>query len=133
MNPAACEKCLVLILRTVGVVCLFALVPMFMPREWIARTHELMGLGSFPAQPIAEYLARSTSGLSAFYGGLLLVFSTDIPRYTPAIAYQAIAILFLSSCGVLLGTRAGLPLFWVGLDAAACALYCLPTLWLLRR
>ncbi|HUG20803.1 MAG TPA: hypothetical protein VMM56_17570 [Planctomycetaceae bacterium] len=133
MSPTAREQCLVLILRTVGIVCLLALVPLFMPRDWIARTHEWMGLGPFPVQPIAEYLARSTSGLSAFYGGLLLIFSTDIRRYSRAIRYQAVAILFLSLCGVALGTRAGLPLVWVGLDAIACFLYCIPTLWLLRQ
>jgi hypothetical protein len=127
------EFCLVLILRTAGIVCVLALVPLLMPRAGIVTTHELLGLGAFPEQPIAEYLARATSGLYAIFGGLLLLFATAPRRYAGAIAYQSVTILGLSLCGVWFGTAAGLPLLWLGLDAAACALYCLPTLWLLSR
>ena len=52
-----------------GGVCLLALVPLWMPRAWIVAGHRWLGWGPFPDGPVAEYLARSVSALSAFYGG----------------------------------------------------------------
>ncbi|SRR5579875_3093903 len=70
-QPAARIHWLVLLLRIIGAVCLLALFPLWMPRAWIGAGHRSLGLGTFPNSPIAEYLARSVSALSGFYGGLL--------------------------------------------------------------
>jgi hypothetical protein len=121
------------LLRVIGGICLLALIALWMPSNWIALAHEKLGLGSFPEAPIALYLARSVSSLSAFYGGLLLILSTDVQRYRLVIRFQAIAILFLSASGVIVGTWAGLPLWFVGGDAIACWAYCVPMLTLAKR
>ena len=92
-----------------------------------------MGLGTFPDAPIAEYLARSTSGLAAFYGGLLLLLARDVYRYRAIIWYQAIAIMCLATAGFFLAIRAGIPAIWVGVDLVGCYLLCIPMLYLLRR
>jgi hypothetical protein len=116
-----------------GGICLFALVSLWMPRSWIEAGHRWVGWGEFPAVPIAVYLVRSVSALSAFYGGLLIALSFDVRRYTPLIRYQAVAIMALSACGVVVGRWAGLPLWFVGGDAAACWAYCIPMLVLAGR
>jgi hypothetical protein len=126
------ERGLVVLLRAVGGVCLLALVPLWMPRAWIEAAHQRLGWGTFPAAPIAEYLARSVSALSAFYGGLLIALSADVRRYAPLIRYQAVAIMALSASGVVVGTWAGMPLWFVGGDAVACWAYCGPMLLLAR-
>jgi hypothetical protein len=127
------ERWLVLLLRLVGGVCLLALVALGMPRAWMEAGHRWLGWGAFPAAPVADYLARSVSALSAFYGGLLLVLSLDVRRYGPLIRYQAGAIMVLSACGVVVGTRAGVPLWFVGGDAAACWAYAILMLVLAGR
>jgi hypothetical protein len=124
---------LVLLLRLVGGVCLLALVPLWMPRAWMDAGHRWLGLGPFPDAPIAEYLARSVSSLSTFYGGLLVTLSFDVRRYGPVIRYQAVAIMLLSACGVVVGGWAGVPGWFVAGDAAACWAYCLPMLVLAWR
>jgi hypothetical protein len=129
----AAERWLVVLLRLVGGVCLLALVSLWMPRSWIDAGHRWLGRGAFPDAPIAEYLARSVSALSAFYGGLLIALSFDIRRYSPLIRYQAVAIMFLSACGVVVGIWAGVPRWFVGGDAAACWAYCVPMLVLAWR
>ncbi len=90
-------------------------------------------LGRVPCRPLAEYLARSVSALSAFYGGLLVALSFDVRRYAPLIRYQAVAILTLSACGVVVGRWAGVPLWFVAGDAVACWAYCVPMLVLVGR
>jgi hypothetical protein len=132
-RSAAAERWLVLLLRLVGGVCLLALIALWMPRGWMDAGHRWLGWGPFPDGPIAEYLARSVSALSGFYGGLLVALSTDVRRYAPLIRYQAAAIMVLSASGVVVGRWAGMPLWFVGGDAVACRTYCVPMLLLVRR
>jgi hypothetical protein len=132
-QPSGAERWLARLLRLVGGVCALALVPLFLPRAWLAAAHEGLGWGAFPAAPVAEYLARSVCSLSAFYGGLLLVLSSDVRRYAPVVRYQALAIMALSASGAVVGTGAGMPLWFVGGDAAACWLYGAPMVLLARR
>jgi hypothetical protein len=132
-EPSAAERWLVALLRLIGGICLLALVSLWMPLSWIDAGHRWLGWGEFPPAPIAAYLARSVSALSAFYGGLLIVLSFDVRRHTPLIRYQAAAIMMLSACGVVVGTWAGMPLWFVGGDAAACWAYGVPMLVLAGR
>lgn len=131
--PTAAERWLARLLRFIGGVCLLALIALWMPRGWIGAGHRWLGLGPFPDGPIAEYLARSVSALSGFYGGLLVAFSTDVRRYSPLIYYQAAAVMLLSASGVVVGSWAGMPFWFVGGDAFACWAYCVPMLLLVRR
>src|SRR5438128_1586806 len=133
VQAGAAERWLVLLLRLIGGVCLLALVPLWMPRSWIDVGHRRLGWGAFPSAPIAEYLARSVSSLSAFYGGLLIALSFDVRRYIPLIRYQAVAVMLLSTCGVVVGGWAGLPRWFVGGDAVACWAYGVPMLVLAWR
>src|SRR6476646_523817 len=59
------ERWLVLLLRAVGGVCLLALIALVMPGGWVDAGHAWLGWGHFPDAPIAMYLARSVSALSA--------------------------------------------------------------------
>lgn len=134
MGPQfAAEYGLKRLLRLVGGLCLLALVSLWMPRGWMEAGHQWLGWGEFPAAPIAEYLARSVSALSAFYGGLLVLLSFDVRRYAPLIRYQAVAIMTLSACGLVLGRWAGMPLWFVGGDMLACWVFCVPMLVLVYR
>jgi hypothetical protein len=127
-QPWTAERWLKLLLRLIGGVCLLALISLWMPWSWIDAGHRWLGWGVFPTAPIAEYLARSVSALSAFYGGLLVALSFDVRRYSPLVRYQAVAIMVLSACGVVVGRWAGVPLWFVVGDALACWAYCVPML-----
>lgn len=117
---------LALLLRVFGVVCLLALFPLFMPAAWIHGTHEWLGWGEFPSQPVAEYLARATSSLAAFLGGLCVMLATDVRRYAVVIRYTAVGVMGYSACGLGLGTAAGLPLWFTLGDFVGCAIFCIP-------
>jgi hypothetical protein len=121
------------LLRTLGIICVLAIIPLVMPFRFLNAAHQWMGLGSFPSEPVAEYLARSVSSLCAFYGGLLLMLSRDVERFAPIIRYQAIAIMLLSAFGIFAGMRAGLPAIWVIADALGCWVFLLPIYLLSRR
>jgi hypothetical protein len=127
------EEWLKALLRVFGATCVLAVLPFIMPRSWMGFTHEWLGMGTLPEKPVVEYLARSTSALCAFYGGLLFVLATDVHRYAPAITYQAIAMMLLSGAGAILGLRAGMPAWWMVGDGMGCWVFCGAMLWLQKR
>lgn len=127
------ESWIRLLLRVLGGICLTALIAVVMPLEWIARSHEWMGLGAFPDAPIAEYLARSTSALCAFYGGFVLMLARDPRRYVAIIKYQSWAMLALSTLSVVVWLKLGMTAYWVWLDALGGWALLIPILILAHR
>jgi hypothetical protein len=100
------DKALLVLLWVFGVTALFALVPVFMPSSWIARTHQWLGLGELPSAPVVEYLARTLSAFYAMFGALCLLVATDLERYRP-VAW------FLGAAGLVMGV------VFLGVDLAA--------------
>jgi len=72
---------------------------------------------------VVEYLARTTSALYGFLGGLYLVLATDVRRYARVITYSAVATLLLSAVDTALSLRAGMPAWWMWSDVVACWLF----------
>jgi hypothetical protein len=122
------EKMLKLLLVLCGVGCIAGLPGLYMPASWMAAGHEWLGMGAFPAQPIAAYLARLTSGLYVIYGVLVVIMATDVRRYARLITAQAVLILGLALSGGHFGWASGIPKWWIVCDISAVVFYCAATL-----
>jgi uncharacterized membrane protein len=112
---------------------MLAILAVLMPWRWMGRIHEALGMGELPDKPIVEYLARSTSGLCALYGGLLLLLATDVRRYERIIRFHAVTMMSLSLLGAVLGLRAGMPEWWMIADAVSVSVFCVAMLVAQRR
>ncbi len=110
--PNRAERLLVLVLRMAGSLEAMAIFPAVMPRSWMAAVHELIGLGQFPPGPVVEYLARSVSAFYALNGGLALVVSTDVRRYTTLVTYQAVAAMAFGLLILATDLSVGMPWWW---------------------
>lgn len=99
-------------LRVYGIVAGLAIFAVFMPRAWMAATHEMIGLGKFPDGVIVDYLARSVSALYAVHGGLLWLLARDVRRYETIIVYLAAAGVAFSVFVLVLDASLGLPVWW---------------------
>ena len=112
------ESWLRLLLRALGCCCLPAVIAVVMPLRWIDQTHQAIGFGQFPVDaPITEFLARVTSAMCLFYGGLLFILAKDVRANLIAIRYQAAFIGLLSISGnAFMILRSGLPIFWFVID-----------------
>ena len=115
------EKLLKLLLYGAGVTCALGAVALFMPREWMVLGCEFLGMEPFPSEPVAEYLARETSGMYAFYGVLLIVLAGDVRRYRRAITLSALAIWLIATTMLFFG---GMPTFWLWSDFGSAAFLC---------
>lgn len=123
-------RLLKVVLLAAGIMMLAAFAAMVMPRAQMAWMHQWLGLGQFPDAPIAEYLARLTSGLYGLLGVLLLICTRDVRRHSAIIRALAVGIAALAVAGLVYGWLGGMPLWWLWADAATAGGFAIAVLWL---
>lgn len=126
------QRFLVVMLRVGGCLTGSALLAVFLPTAWMASIHQAIGLGEYPDAPLVEYLARTLSGLYALHGGLLLVMSTDVRRYSPLLVYFGLATAIFGLIAWVVDVQAGLPGWWVVVEGPPVVAIGLTVAWLAR-
>ncbi|MBS0263452.1 MAG: hypothetical protein JSS02_16040 [Planctomycetes bacterium] len=106
------QQALVLVLRTMGCLDLAALIAVAMPGDWLEIAHRWAGLDTFPAEPIAGYLARSASAMYALHGALLVFISKDVERYAPLIRFLGYAAVIHGSVMLAIDIAMQMPIYW---------------------
>ena len=106
------ERFLQLFLRILGSVSLLALFAVVMPYSWMNATHQWLGMGELPAEPIVGYLARSTSAFYALLGGLAWVLSFDMPRHRPVLLYLGATTVAMGLMLLAVDWLEGMPAWW---------------------
>ncbi|HQR07268.1 MAG TPA: hypothetical protein PLN21_10625 [Gemmatales bacterium] len=66
------KKLLIILLRACGLIDFLALAFALIPFSWIISLHGQLGMGPFPEETVALYLARSSSLMYALHGVLLI-------------------------------------------------------------
>jgi hypothetical protein len=102
---AKSANALVFLMRLMSGFMMVAIFAAFMPDAWLKTAVEAVEPGA-SVGPLVEYVAR---GWSAFYfmlGGLIWLFSSDLPRYFAAIRW-------LSWCYVLINGAFLVVLLWL--------------------
>ena len=115
------DRRLALVLRLFGGLDLCALAAVLLPQGFIEGAHRALGMGSFPAEPIALYLVRTTSALYALHGAMILFVSFDVERYRPLIRFLALAALVHGAVIFGIDLALDLPLWWRCLEGPAFA------------
>ncbi len=108
-------------LRVIGLIDLMALLAVFSPRLWMAHSHESLGLGTFPDDPITGYLARCTSIWYASYGLLLWFVSCDVQKYSLLITCLAWTMFIQGFIVMGIDVVEGMPGWWIALEGPCCA------------
>ena len=120
-------------LRLLGGLDLLALVAVVMPLSWMSRINDYCGLGPLPDSPIVGYLARTSSGMYALHGTVLMFVSTDIHRYRQFIKFLAITLLLYGPILLGIDLSIGMPLLWTLSEGPTCSGTGLLILWLQRQ
>jgi hypothetical protein len=126
------EKILVLLLRFAGIVMLLAFFAVFLPVDWMAAGHRMLGLGEYPASALVDYLNRSVAALYALLGGLRLLIAEDVRRYRPIVAYVAVTDVVFGFLMLGIDLHAGMPLVWTLAEGPPVVAVGAVMLWLLR-
>lgn len=127
------QRWVALLLRLLGVSALCAIPAVVIPDAWISGIHQWLGLGEFPDQPIAFYLARSLSAMYVLHGVLFVCMSFDVQRYLPVIRTLATCMLVLGVCAIAVDLASGLPAWWVIVEGPFVIVYGVLLIWLLRK
>ena len=110
---------LTLILRIGGVATVSAFFTVFLPVEWMASTHEALGLGTFPRTAVVDYLARSIALLYGFHGVLMLIVSSDPFRYRTIVTFLGIMNITFGIAILGIDLHAGMPMWWTVGESAS--------------
>jgi hypothetical protein len=116
LNQDLARRLLIIVLRIAGVVTLAAFPAMFLPVDFMAWSHERLGLGEFPRAAVVDYLARSIAALYGFHGVLVLLVSTDPVRYRAIVWYIAVMNITFGIMMVAIDLHAGLPTYWTAFE-----------------
>jgi hypothetical protein len=106
------ERSLKLFLRVIGTVALLAVVAVVMPYSWMDATHQWLGMGQLPSEPVVGYLARSASAFYALFGGLLWRTSCDLKRHRQVLLYLGAAVIIFGAALFIVDLLEGMPLYW---------------------
>lgn len=106
------KKLLIFLLRACGLIDLLALGIALFPNSWIISLHGHLGMGPFPVETIAVYLARSSSLMYAVHGVLLIFVSFDIVRYLPLIKLLAMIAVIHGIILISIDHFTGMPWWW---------------------
>lgn len=93
-----------------------AFLAMLLPVDWMAATHEWLGMGEFPRQPVVDYLARSVAGLYGFHGILLFIVAQDPVKYRSIVTYLAFMNAAFGLMMTAVDLHAGLPVLWTAVE-----------------
>lgn len=127
------DRHIALLLRIDACLQILALFAVVMPFSWMIAVHEWLGLGEFPRQPIAEYLARSLSAFYALHGVITLMLASDVPKYRDLIRVWALSFVAFGVLVMLIDVAAGLPAFWTISEGPFMIAFGLVIIWLLHR
>jgi hypothetical protein len=105
-------RLLVVLLRIGAALTGSAFFALLLPVEWMAATHQWVGLGELPRVPITDYLARSVAALYGFHGVLLFLISRDPVRYRVFVRYVGWMNVLFGIVLLLIDLHAGLPRWW---------------------
>jgi hypothetical protein len=105
-------RILTVFLRLFGGVTVLAFLAMLLPVEWMAATHQWLGLGEFPRAPIVDYLTRSVSSLYGFHGVLVLLVARDPIRYLTIVRYLGWMYILGGVFAIVIDLYAPLPWWW---------------------
>ena len=93
-----------------------AFLAILLPVDWMAATHERLGLGAFPRSPLTEYLTRSIAALYGFHGVFVWIVSFDLVRYRVFAWFAAIMNLIFGAMMLAIDLHAGMPAIWTAIE-----------------
>jgi hypothetical protein len=131
MSPA--DRLLTWLIRANAAVLLLAAGPVFFPTALMAQLHADLGLGTFPANPLTEYLTRSAAACYAMHGGMVLLLSTDVRRYRPMIPWVYRIHLAFAAAVFGIDLFAGMPVWWTVAEGGTIAVVAVVILGVNRR
>lgn len=119
-----------LLLRAVALAEMCAVIGIFIPWSVMAASHQWLGMGAFPNQPVVAYLARTLSGLYAIHGIFVWIAAGEPRRYSALIWAIILTGIPFGLLATAAGILAGFPLWWSAAEGPSLVLLCVALAWM---
>lgn len=133
LTQHSAERFLSHLLKLIGVGLTLAFLFVLLPKSFLASIHAWLGLGEFPAQPVVEYLARSTSLLYGVHGVVMLALATNIPKYITLVGLIGYLHIGIGLTMLVIDLLSGMPWWWTTFEGIPVALTGAFICWLQRH
>ena len=121
------------LLRISGFMLLCATFAIFLTTDFMAWSHEKLGLGDFPHAPLTQYLTRSASALYALHGSVLMFTSFRVREYHELVRLLGLLNLAFGAAMLGIDLQAPMPMFWTLQEGPGIFVSGLLMLWLRSR
>lgn len=110
------------ILWIAGVVCLLAVIGLFLPMSTLDRMTQVLGGVSLPEGSLVVYGVRTISATFVAIGVFYIMLALDPGRYGPMVPFSGAAAVFVGLSCAVAGAVVGLPILVYLGDAAGCTI-----------
>lgn len=122
LSATAARRILSGLLVVVGSGLMFAFVFAVLPITYLASIHSWLGLGDFPDQPVAEYLARSTSLMYGVHGTVLFFVGRNVHENLRLAALLGWLHIALGVAMLVVDANSGMPWWWTAFEGIPVAI-----------
>jgi hypothetical protein len=122
LTPPAAARWLSCLLKIVGFGLMLAFAFVLLPKSFLESIHSWLGLGDFPGQPVAEYLARSTSLLYGVHGVVMIGLSANVLKYIELVRLVGYLHIGIGLIMLVIDLMSSMPWWWTALEGIPVAL-----------
>ena len=122
VSTAAAKQILSWLLIVVGSGLMVAFAFAVLPKPLLAAVHDWLGLGLFPDQPVAEYLARSTSLLYGVHGFVMFAVGRNLEKYLELARLIGWLHVAIGLAMFAIDLISGMPWWWTAFEGIPVAI-----------
>jgi hypothetical protein len=126
------ERWLRFLLYVAAIPLLCATLAIFLPTQWMAATHQWLGMGEFPNRPLTGYLTRSIAAVYTYHGAMLWLLAGDVRRFLPMIRLTGCCDTIFGATVLGIDLVVGMPWYWTAIEAPSLIVFGVVIFWLSR-
>ena len=105
-----------------GVLCLLAILGLFLPLSVCETVAAFFGVEQLPDWPVITYALRTIAATFVGIGVYFIILALDPQRYGILVPFSALTAIFICVVCLTAGPIAGMPAKWFLIDALSCAI-----------
>ena len=104
-----------------GIVCLLAVVGLFLPISAYESIAGFFGIETLPDSPLVMYAVRTLSATFIGIGAFFVILALNPVKYGVLVPFSGIAAVFIGVVCFITGLAVGMPAVWFLGDSLSCA------------
>lgn len=121
------------LLRLGAVIEMLAFPWSLIPRAWMERSHEWLGMGTMPTGAVVDFTIRQSAFFYGMHGVLMWVLARDVARFQPVVRLIGWTYVVFGPAFFLIDWTSGTPAWWTACDPVVTCAFGVLLLWCERN